>query len=178
MDITSIKTQRAWQTVLAVSAIAVLMLTWIIYKEPPAGSEDALPFLPLLNCILNGMSAMCLVAGWRSIKGGNVQRHMRWMVGAFVCSALFLVSYILHHHLHGDTKFPAENSLRPLYLVTLASHVVLSVVALPLIFMTFFFAFSERLVAHRRLARITFPIWLYVSVTGVLIFVFLKLAGA
>lgn len=179
MDLSSIHTKRAWQVILLVSGLAISFLVWIIYfKEPPKNSEHVLPFLPALNCVLNACSAACLMMGYRAIKRRQVSWHMRWMISAFVCSAVFLVSYILHHHLHGDTKFPAENALRPLYLIILATHVLLSVVALPMIFMTFFLSLSGRLTAHRRLARFTFPIWLYVSVTGVLIFLFLKFAGA
>lgn len=178
MDLSSIQTKRAWQIILLVSGVAISFLVWIIYfKEPPTDGENVLPFLPALNCVLNGCSAVCLVMGYRAIRRGQVRTHMRWMISAFVCSTVFLVSYILHHHLHGDTKFPPENSLRPIYLIILATHILLSVAALPMIFMTFFFALSQRLAAHRRLARFTFPVWLYVSVTGVLIFLFLKSAG-
>lgn len=179
MDLSGVQTSRAWQIILLVSGLAIGLLVWIIYiKEPTANSADVLPFLPALNCVLNGCSAACQIIGVLAVKRGNVRRHMRWMIGAFVCSAAFLVSYILHHHLHGDTKFPSGHGLKPIYLTVLASHILLSVVALPMIFMTFFLALSGRLETHRRLARFTFPIWLYVSVTGVLIFVFLKAVGA
>ena len=175
MDLSGLPTKRAWQIILAVSGLAVCFLVWIIYfKEPPENAENVLPFLPALNCVLNLCSAICLVLGLFAIKRGRAKQHMRWMIGAFVCSAVFLVSYILHHHLHGDTKFPADHSLRPIYLTVLASHILLSVVALPMIFMTFFLSLSGRLARHRQLAKFTFPIWLYVSVTGVLIFLFLK----
>ena len=173
------QSKRVWQIILLVSGLAIGFLVWIIYfKEPPEDSENVLPFLPALNCVLNACSAFCLVRGVFAIKRGRARIHMRWMISAFGCSALFLVSYILHHHLHGDTKFPADNGLKPVYLTILASHILLSVVALPMILMTFYFALSGRLEPHRRLAKFTFPIWLYVSVTGVLIFLFLKAAGA
>ena len=178
MVLAGIQTKRAWQVILLVSVSAVAFLVWIIYKEPPPDGHDRLPFLPALNCILNALSATCLVSGLVAIKRGQVKIHMRWMLAAFSCSALFLASYILHHHLHGDTKFPVESSLRPTYLVILISHIGLSVIALPMIFMTFFLALSDRLAAHKRLARFTFPIWLYVSISGVLIFVFLTVANA
>lgn len=179
MDLSAIQTKRAWQVILLISAIAIGFLVWIIYfKEPSSDGENTLTFLPLLNCVLNACSAGCLVMGLISIKRGLVVTHLRWMIAAFVCSAVFLVSYILHHHLHGDTRFPAENPWRPVYLFVLISHIGLSVIGLPMIFMTFFFALSGRLANHKRIARFTFPIWLYVSVTGVLIFVFLKAAGA
>ena len=179
MELAAINVRNAWATIIAISAAAIGLLVWIIYfKEQPEGGDDILPFLPLLNCLLNGSSAVCLVLGVAAIRKGRAKIHMRWMIAAFVCSALFLVSYILHHHLHGDSNFPTANSLRPVYLFILASHVLLSIVCLPMIFMTFFFSLSGRLAQHRRIARFTFPIWLYVSVTGVLVFVLLKSAGA
>jgi putative membrane protein len=96
------------------------------------------------------------------------------MLAALGFSVLFLVGYITHHALHGDTKFVGEGPIRGTYLVILASHVLLSVVALPMVLTTFFFSLSGQLERHRRLARFTLPIWLYVSVTGVVVFVMLK----
>ena len=95
------------------------------------------------------------------------------MMTAFVFSSLFLVSYILHHSLHGDVRFAGGGGVKTFYLVLLTSHVLLSVVALPMVLVTFFFSLSGRFASHRRLARYTFPIWLYVSVTGVLVYVML-----
>ena len=179
MDLADIQTKRAWQTILLVSGLAVGLLVWIIYFKPPASDgKNTLTFLPALNCVLNACSATCLVLGYSAIKRGKIRPHVRWMIAAFICSAIFLVSYILHHSLHGDTRFPADSPIRPVYLTILITHIGLSVIALPMIFMTFFLSLSGRLVAHKRLARLTFPIWLYVSVTGVLIFVFLRAAGA
>lgn len=179
MDLSGVKTNRALQFILLVSGLAVALLFWVIYvKEPPADSENFLPFLPALNCVLNGCSTVCLIFGFVAIKRRRYKLHMRWMMGAFLCSAVFLVSYLLHHYFHGDTRFPKDNSLRGVYLLVLFSHIVLSVVALPMIFMTFFYSLSGRLELHRRLARFTFPIWLYVSVTGVVVYFFLKWAHA
>lgn len=178
MDLAAVNVRNAWYTVVSVSAAAVALLVWIIFlKEQPPNSENVLPFLPLLNCVLNGVSATCLVAGFLAIKKGNNNAHMRWMIAAFVASTVFLVSYLLHHHLHGDTKFPADHGMRPFYLGVLASHIILSIVCLPMILMTFFLSLSGRLAGHRRIARFTFPIWLYVSTTGVLIYVLQKTAG-
>jgi len=88
--------------------------------------------------------------------------------------SVFLVSYIVNHALHGDTIFPGHGPVRTLYLSILASHVILSIVALPMVLTTFFFSLTGRFAMHRRIARFTFPIWLYVSITGVVVFVFLK----
>src|ERR1700731_1328853 len=93
---------------------------------------------------------------------------------AFAFSLVFLISYIVNHALHGDTIFPGNGAVRALSLSILSSHVILSIVALPMVLTTFFFSLTGRFAMHRRIARVTFPIWLYVSVTGVVVFVFLK----
>ena len=98
------------------------------------------------------------------------------MITAFVFSTLFLVSYILHHYLHGDVRYPLHAALRSLYLPILASHIVLATITLPLVLMTFFFSLSGRFPQHRKIARWTFPLWLYVSVTGVVTYAMLRLA--
>jgi putative membrane protein len=96
------------------------------------------------------------------------------MLSAFGFSSLFLVSYIVNHALHGDTRFPGHGTIRTVYLSILASHIFLSVVALPLVLITFFFSLTGRFPTHKRIARFTFPIWLYVSVTGVIVFALLQ----
>jgi putative membrane protein len=98
------------------------------------------------------------------------------MMTAFAFSTLFLVSYILHHALHGDVRYPLHASLRMIYLPLLASHILLAIVALPLILVTFFFSLTGRIPQHQRIARWTLPLWLYVSVTGVLTWAMLRLA--
>jgi putative membrane protein len=98
------------------------------------------------------------------------------MMTAFAFSTLFLISYILHHYLHGDVYYPAQAAYRTLYRTLLASHILLAVVALPLILVTFFFSLTGRIPLHRRIARWTFPLWLYVSVTGVVTWAMLRLA--
>jgi putative membrane protein len=95
------------------------------------------------------------------------------MFTAFVFSSMFLVSYITNHALHGDMRFNGVGGVKDFYIALLISHVLLSVVALPMILVTFFLSLSGRVPAHRRLARFTFPIWLYVSVTGVIVYAML-----
>jgi putative membrane protein len=96
------------------------------------------------------------------------------MVAAFASSSLFLVSYVVYHALHGDTPFRGTGWIRPVYFFILISHIVLSVVVLPMVFTTFFFSLTRQFRRHRRIARWTLPLWLYVSVTGVLVFALLK----
>lgn len=163
-----------------VSALACAFLFWLLYfRESSGPPSDAFAFLPALNASLNAASATCLVLGFRAMRRGQLDTHKRWMLTAFAFSTLFLVGYITHHSLHGDTRFVGEGPVKTFYLVVLASHVILSVPALPMVLTTFFFSLSGQVERHRKLARFTFPIWLYVSVTGVGVFVMLKtLSGA
>jgi putative membrane protein len=160
--------------ILAISVAASLMLFWLVYFHPPADvSGTHLLFLPALNALLNGLSAVALVIGFLFIRAGNVAAHRASMFTAFVFSTLFLVSYITNHALHGDIKFHGEGAIRPFYFTLLISHIGLSMVALPLILVTFFLSLTGRFPIHRRVARFTFPIWLYVSVTGVIVYAML-----
>lgn len=157
-----------------VSVAAVIFLLWLVYgRQIPAEFAHKLTFLPALNAVFNGLSALALTVGFVCILRGKLAAHRNAMLTAFVFSSLFLVSYITNHYLHGDTRYPVGAPHRTLYLVMLASHVLLSVVALPLVLVTFFLSLSGRFALHKRVARWTFPIWLYVSVTGVLVYVML-----
>lgn len=163
-------------SIVAVSAVAVSFLLWLLYMHhAPAQFAGKYVFLPTLNAILNGLAAIALCIGFYFIKTGNRQAHRTSMLTAFAFSSLFLVSYIVNHALHGDTRFPAGHAtIRTAYLTVLASHIFLSIVALPMVLITLFFSLSGRFPMHKRIARYTFPIWLYVSVTGVIVFVLLQ----
>jgi len=172
-------TRPAILAILAISAAASLFLLWLIYQHPAADSASArLTFLPALNAILNGLSATALVIGFTFIRSRNIAAHRASMITAFIFSTLFLVSYILHHYLHGDVRYPVHAAYRSVYLPLLASHIVLATAALPLVLITFFFSLSGRFAQHRKVARWTLPLWLYVSVTGVITYVMLRLAQA
>jgi len=163
--------------ILAISAAASLFLFWLIYEHPAADSTHTkLAFLPALNAGLNGLSATALLVGYTFIRARKIAAHRASMITAFGFSTLFLVSYILHHYLHGDVRYPLHAAWRSVYLPLLASHIVLAIVALPLVLVTFFFSLTGRFPQHRKVARWTFPIWLYVSVTGVATYVMLRLA--
>jgi putative membrane protein len=183
MEITTTRSQPpanarpAIAAILAISAAATLFLFWLIYQHPAADTSSArLPFLPALNAILNGLSATALLVGYTFIRARKIAAHRASMITAFLFSTLFLVSYILHHYLHGDVRYPVHAALRSVYLPLLASHIILAVVALPLVLVTFFFSLTGRFPQHRKVARWTFPLWLYVSVTGVVTYVMLRLA--
>ena len=161
----------------AVSAAAVAFLLWLVYgREAPAEFAYRLTFLPALNALLNGVSAIALMVGIFFILRGKIIAHRNAMLSAFCFSSLFLLSYITNHALHGETRYPIGVGHRSIYLAILASHIVLSVVALPMVLVTFLLSLSGRFGAHKRIARFTFPIWLYVSVTGVVVFLMLHSA--
>ena len=169
-------TRTAILVILAISAAASLFLFWLIYIHPAAATSSEYAFLPALNAVLNGLSATALLIGYTFIRARRIAAHRASMITAFVFSTLFLVSYILHHALHGDVRYPQHADYRTFYLCLLASHILLAVIALPLVLVTFFFSLSGRFPQHRKVARWTFPIWLYVSITGVFTYVMLRLA--
>ena len=163
--------------IIAVSALATAFLLWLLYvHHAPASFRGRLRFLPELNAILNGLSALALTAGFVFIRRREITRHRAAMITAFVFSSIFLVSYIANHALHRDTLYPVHNATRTVYLAILASHILLSVVALPIVLITFFLSLSGRFRQHKKLARWTFPLWLYVSVTGVVVYLMLHAA--
>jgi putative membrane protein len=137
--------------------------------------------LPALNAALNATAAVLLVLGLRAIRAGDRRRHRALMLGALGASLLFLVGYLTRIALTGTHAFPGSGALRATYLAILTSHTLLAAAAGPMILRTLFLAFKERYPAHRRIARATLPVWLYVSVTGVAVYVMLyhlpRLAG-
>ena len=164
--------------ILAVSAAAFLFLCWLLFWRHSGNHATGwIARLPAVNAALNGLSTILLLCGLRQILRRNIPAHRGFMTAAFVSSSLFLVCYIIYHNAHGDTPFVAHGAVRPVYFVILISHIVLSAVALPLILTSFYLALTGRFVLHPRVSRVTFPIWLYVSVTGVLVFLLLKYAN-
>jgi len=162
--------------IIGVSAVASLFLAWLVYYHPPvdvAGTH--LAFLPALDAVLNALCAVFLLLGFRYIKRLNIVAHRNSMFGAFIVSSVFLVAYIVNHVLHGDMLFPKTHpTARFLYLwVLLTPHILLAILCLPMILITFFLSLTGRFPAHRKLARWTYPLWLYVSVSGVAVYAML-----
>jgi putative membrane protein len=129
--------------------------------------------LPAVNATLNGISAILLVIGYLLIRARRIEQHRRVMLAAFTTSSLFLICYIVYHAQVGSVRFTRQGFVRPLYYSILLTHVVLAVATLPLAIITLSRGLKARYARHRAIARWTFPIWLYVSVTGVLVYVLL-----
>lgn len=132
-----------------------------------------LPFLPTLNASLNGLAALLLATGYVMIRRERVNAHRACMIAAFGTSALFLLSYVVYHASAGSRPFQGQGPIRLVYFAILVSHVVLAAAILPLAIMTLTRALKGRFDRHAALARWTLPIWLYVSVTGVVVYVML-----
>ena len=135
--------------------------------------------LPALNACLNGLSAVFLAAGYYFIRHGNKSKHRNCMVSAFISSTVFLACYLTYHigmRIHygkGHTQFLEPEWFRPIYLFILFSHLMLAIAIVPLVLMTLHRAVKQRFELHKKIARWTWPIWMYVSVTGVIIYLIL-----
>jgi putative membrane protein len=129
--------------------------------------------LPAVNASLNAIATIFLAVGWVFIRRRDMQRHRLCMLAAFVASALFLTSYLIYHANAGSVPFGGQGAIRYVYFTILITHIILAALILPLALITLSRALSRRFDHHRRIARWTLPIWLYVSVTGVVIYVML-----
>ncbi len=166
-----------WETwSIALASVVVLgFLFWLLYgRTPGAVAPVWTSRLPAVNAVLNGTCTLFLLAGFAAIRRGHRERHHRLMLAALSSSVLFLVSYVVYHHFHGDTPFQGQGPIRIVYFVVLITHIVGSVIVLPLVLTTLRFAATSRFERHRRWARVTLPVWLYVSVTGVAVYLFLR----
>jgi putative membrane protein len=129
--------------------------------------------LPTVNALLNGTAAVLLATGWTCIRRGRIDAHRRCMLAAFTASCLFLVSYVVYHAQAGSRPFTGQGLARSVYFAILVTHVLLAAAILPLALVTLRRALGGDYVRHRRIARWTFPVWMYVSVTGVVIYLML-----
>ena len=145
------------------------------FSNPDVASRHPSPLIPVsqlpaVNAALNSLSAILLVGGYLFIKSRNIKAHKACMLSAFASSILFLASYLVYHYQVGSVPFKGQGGIRLVYFTILLTHTILATTVVPLALVTLFRAFKERFDAHRRIARWTFPIWLYVSVTGVIVY--------
>jgi putative membrane protein len=168
------RSDRAFFAVNAIfSGAAIALIAFILFRDGGEVGWD-LSLLPAVNASFNGSAALCLCAGWVAVRRGALSAHRACMMAAFGLSTMFLVGYLAYHYVHGDTRFGGTGLLRGVYLSILASHVILSITVVPLALTSFYFAYRQTFDRHRRLNRWFLPIWLYVSVTGVAIYLMLR----
>ncbi|GEO05253.1 membrane protein [Adhaeribacter aerolatus] len=157
---------------IAVLSVAVPLLVALLLFVPQTGKlgDVDVTFLPKLHALLNSLTAVALVTGYRFIKKGNARFHRFSMTTAFVLSAFFLVSYVTYHYQAAPTSYGGEGVLRTIYYFVLITHIILAAIIVPFVLLSVYFGISNQLVRHRRISRWTFPLWLYVAVTGVLVY--------
>lgn len=161
--------------IILVLSIAVFAVVVALYQLPKAENIPAWAFgLPKLNALINGTCSLLLLASLAAIKRKNIELHKRINITAFILSSLFLVSYIRFHSFGVETFFPEENPIRPFYLFILISHIILAALVLPLVLTSFYLGLSGNIDLHRKVSRFTFPIWLYVTTTGVLVYLMIS----
>jgi putative membrane protein len=149
--------------------IAVVLLFSIRLKDFGI-SVEPLSFLPPIYAAINGLTALLLISGVLAIKKGNRATHQKLMTSAIACSVVFLVMYVAYHMTAESTSFGGEGIIKYIYFFLLITHIILSVTIIPLVLFTYVRALSGQFDRHKKLAKITFPLWLYVAVTGVIVY--------
>lgn len=168
------KKYNKWIVVLSVTIPLVVALLFGVNLRKMGFAVEPLSFLPPIYATINGCTAILLVAAVVSIKNGKRQLHENLMKAAIGCSVLFLGMYVAYHMTSDSTKFGGEGIIKYVYYFILITHILLSVIIIPLVLITYVRALSQRFDAHRKIAKITFPIWLYVAVTGVIVYLMIS----
>lgn len=158
--------------IISIALPLVVALLYLIPKNPELGKE--LDFLPGLNAIINATTTFVLIAAFAAIRKKNIILHKRLMLTALGLSLLFLASYVLYHSTHESTSFGGEGVVKYIYYFTLISHILLAAVIAPLVLITLVRALSKKFDKHKKIARWTLPIWLYVTITGVIVYLMIR----
>jgi len=164
------KKYRPW--IIALSVLVPLAVALLFFTTRIEGYDTS--FLPPIYATINGLTALILIFAVMAIKSKKVDIHRKLMTAAIVFSALFLVLYVIYHSTNDSTPFGGEGWIRPVYFTLLISHILLSIAIIPLVLVTYVRALAKRFDKHRKIARITFPIWLYVAVSGVLVYLLIS----
>ncbi|WP_162055732.1 DUF420 domain-containing protein [Pontibacter pamirensis] len=166
---------KKFLTLITVLSVLIPIVVAALFFMPKEGTSSVdVSYLPAFHAILNSLTAIALVIGYYNVKRQNVKGHRAAMLAAFSLSAIFLVSYVTYHFLGERTTYGGEGALKYIYYFILLTHIVLAVVIVPLVLLSVYFGISNQLVRHRRISRWTFPIWLYVAVTGVLVYLLIS----
>lgn len=169
--------EKKYNTFIIIVSILIPIVVAVLFavKLKDFGIDvEPLYFLPPIYATTNGITAIVLILGVLAIKKGNQKLHERLMTTAIILSAAFLVMYVAYHMTADSTKFGGEGAIRYVYLFILLTHILLSIAIIPLVLITYVRALSQRFDRHRKIARITFPLWLYVAVTGVVVYLMIS----
>ena len=152
----------------------VVALLFSVKLKDLGFNVEPLSFLPPIYATINGITAVVLIAGVLAIKNGKRKLHERLMTSAIALSVAFLVMYVAYHMTSDSTKFGGEGIIRPIYFSLLITHIILSIAVIPLVLITYVRALANKFDKHKKIAKITFPIWLYVAVTGVVVYLMIS----
>jgi putative membrane protein len=173
MGVSGGESPRVRATIFGLSAFVVLAVTFVVYVLPASSTSQEPGALATINALLNAGAGLCLLLGFAFIKTKNIAAHRACMLTAFGFSSVFLVTYLLHHAEVGSVPFQGRGFVRTLYFAILVPHIVLAAVVVPLALFTIYRGWTKRVALHKKIARITLPIWLYVSLSGVVVYLML-----
>ena len=165
---------RKWIIILSVSIPIVVAILFGIKLKDFGFDVEPLTFLPPIYATINGITAVLLIAAVVAVKNGKLKLHENLMKVAIACSVAFLAMYVAYHMTADSTKFGGEGIIKIIYFFILISHIVLSVAIIPMVLITYVRALAQRFDKHKKLAKITFPIWLYVALTGVVVYLMIS----
>lgn len=164
-----------WNKVIAVIALVLPLVVALLYYMPKSGEAgEMVRAIPFFNAIVNGCTFLLISAGIVAIKTGKQTLHRYFMMSAMVMSVIFLLGYVAYHAQVESTPFGGEGIIRTIYFAILISHIVLAAIIAPLVLVTVYRAVSGDLEKHKKMARITYPIWLYVSITGIIVYLMIS----
>ncbi|MFD2564098.1 DUF420 domain-containing protein [Aquimarina rubra] len=163
-----------WIVLLSIAIPVVVAALFGVNLRKLGFDVKPLTFLPPIYASINGLTAVILLAAFWAIKNKKIELHENLMKSAIACSVLFLVMYVAYHMTSDSTKFGGEGTIRYVYYFILITHIILSVVVIPFVLVTYVRALSKRFDKHRKIARITFPIWLYVAISGVVVYLMIS----
>jgi putative membrane protein len=172
----NVKNDTKYLILIGILSVAIPVVVALLFYVPQAGGLGNLDvsFLPHLNAALNSGTAICLIAGFLFIKNKKQRYHITAMVTAFVLSSIFLVSYVIYHYQGTHTTFPGVGAIRTIYFFILITHIILAAIVVPFVLLAIYFGISKQYERHKKVVKYTFPIWLYVAITGVLVYLMIS----
>lgn len=176
-DVVSGKQEKLMFRVVTAVSVLVFLLVLVLNRKilpRPVPMPEFATWLPALNAFINASCTVLLIISYRAIRAKNIALHRKLNLTTFALSAVFIVSYVAYHWLADETRYPADNPMRPLYLTILFSHIVLAALVLPLVLISFYYGLTNQVKKHRRITRWSFPIWLYVTASGVVVYLMIS----
>ena len=161
------------KSIIVILSLLIPLVVALLYATPKVGGFE-IDFLPKFNAIINGAVFFILIFAIKSIKNGKKDLHQKLIYLALILSTIFLVSYVIHHTTHNSVNYEGEGFLKYVYYFILLSHIILSAVIIPLVLISLSRALKDNFEYHKKIAKITYPIWLYVSATGVIVYILIS----